>query len=429
MADQVDSKGNGAASRASRDSVLADLERFSHQELEAARGSHKSHDAEPSQSKDDDHGELQDDGSDDAWAKKRPFNADEDEEAVEEDLEEVVSEGDEALDEDTRKRNRGDEVDDDLEDLDEDEEDELEDEKPSERKDAKDKTKDEDPDLSKRLRAVQKQEKRGREQLQRERQTFEREKQQQVAAAERKLQEEWGPKIAKAQKFEALAERVKYDAVGVLLELGMTEDDLESHAKHAFAMSKAGAAKPENRDAAQHMLRQRKLTDENATLKKRLDDLEKNLETKDQTEAANREATVYANSLLKAVSDKLPLAKNIATKNPAKARSEMAGIAMRLWKRDGERPTPAKVASVYERMRRRDLADAGVDVDAMLKTVKPAAGDDKATGKKAGAAPVKKPAGEAAGEKSKKSREEIRDEIAAELDEQERKRSTRPMAS
>lgn len=263
-----------------------------------------------------------------------------------------------------------------------------------------------DPDTSKRLATVKAQEKRLREQIAKERSDARAE----LDAHRKQIEAEWSPKIEAAQKFEALAKRAKYDPASVLEQLGLTADDFEIAARHLYARSKAGAADPKNRQAAEAALRERESQDRIAAHEKKLADLEAKLTAKEQAQAFESQRGQYLDLTLKAVAnDNAPLLAKLATKAPAKARAELWQTAERLFDQTGEFPDHEDVITAWESQRRAELEDLGIDVATSAKPAPaaPAARPGKSLGNGHGAAP--------ANSNAPKSRKEERDEVLREM--------------
>lgn len=222
-----------------------------------------------------------------------------------------------------------------------------------------------DADTQKRLGLVERAEKRARQQLAAERREFEEERR--TVAAEAKA-------IRTAQeKFEAAKKRAKHDPAAVLRELGLGDDDFEYAAQQIYALSKAGAADPKRRAAVEAAMRDREKGDELATLRREVEEMKKAREAAiaEATHRETREAWVA--SVSKEIDPaKSPLAARHLAKSPAKAHAMMFEVTLDLMNQnDGEEPSPAEVAAAYEKRRRTQLEDEGVDVDALI--AKPAA--------------------------------------------------------
>lgn len=264
-----------------------------------------------------------------------------------------------------------------------------------------------DADTSKRLATVKAQEKRLREQIAKERADA-----RAALDAERKqFEADIAPKLKAAQDFETLAKRAKYDPAAVLEQLGLTDDDFELAARHLYARSKAGAADPKNRAAAEQAAREREAHDRIAAHEKKLADLEAKLTAKEQAQAFESQRGQYLDGALKAVAnDNAPLLSKLASKAPAKARAELWQTAERLFDATGEFPDHEDVITAWESQRRAELEDLGIDVVTSAKPVTPApaARPAKSLGNSHGAAP--------ANSNAPKSPREMRDEVLREME-------------
>lgn len=223
-----------------------------------------------------------------------------------------------------------------------------------------------DPDLAKRLAIVSKHEKRSKEReaqakaaLDRERQELRRERE----TIDRDIQ----AARSEIEAFTKLKDRARFDAAGVLRALGLTDDDMEPASRQLWALSKAQAADPKNREAAGRMMRERESDDRITKLERELaDQKQAAAEAKAHSEAAQK-GQAYLASVIKAATDEHPLAKRLIEKSPERSREKFAAIASELFDRDGDLPDAEDVLAEYEKRRRTELEEDGVDVAAMLK--------------------------------------------------------------
>lgn len=237
--------------------------------------------------------------------------------------------------------------------------DDLDDEEPT-----KTKRKDADPETEKRTAHLRKLEQRMRAGLERDRAAFERER----TAFERD-RDTHKAELAELAEFRQLKSRARYNLSSVLAKLGFSDDDYEPAARELYALSKAGASDPKNREAAARLQREREHGDELSTTRKELAELKKKLEERDQQTSAQRETEAYLGDVMrfaKRVADKTPLVRNVMKKNPERARSEMSAIALDILKDTGKVPSAKQVVVAYEKARRRDLREQGVDVKALI---------------------------------------------------------------
>jgi hypothetical protein len=218
---------------------------------------------------------------------------------------------------------------------------------------------------------------------------------------------EYEPKIALAQKVDALKGRGLRGFIEAAELFGLGSDDDEAIARAFYVRSKAGQKDPRARAEADRMMRERESSGELAKLREEHEALKKKLEGKDDESkrAAQRES--YVDHLVK-VAGKLedaPLVQKMLAKSPKKTREKLFSVAAEIGERTGQPPKAAKVIRVLEKRRRRELAELDVDVDAIA-------------GKKKGEAGKEKPA--AAGKDAKSKKEKRREERAAERKEKTR---------
>lgn len=237
---------------------------------------------------------------------------------------------------------------------------------------------DKDPELAKRMAAVRRTEQRQRQQLERDRASFDRDRAQ-WAAERTKLTEH-------RQRFDKLAERVKYDSYSVLRELGVSDDDMVLHAQHLYARSKDAAVKPEHRAAADRALREREVADKASKAETEVEKLRRELAERDERAAIDRDMDAYFDRAIRKVTDEAPHTKTLVAKSPRRAREALAETALELFKKNGERPGVKALIAAHEKKEQRWRLARGIDAPA-------------ATGKSANG---KKPAAEAAKPDGKK---------------------------
>jgi hypothetical protein len=284
--------------------------------------------------------------------------------------------GDEGADDDLDQDEDADETsadaDDDDADLDDAEEgDEDEDD---DKADDEDKAADEpkDADTVKRRAAIQKAERRAKEQIARDAAKANAE----LDARVQKIEAEWGPRIAKAEKFEQLADLAKnpYQVADVLRELGLSEDDFEAASQTIFAHSKKFASDPKGRETVAKLKSERELREEVAQLKKAQAERDAAEAKRDAEARATQRGMALIESTLTLKLEKTPLAAKFIAQNPDRARREIAAIAGRLMDETGEFPTPKSVRIQLEKDRRQVLRDLGIDPKSAIQA---AAKDEK----------------------------------------------------
>lgn len=219
-----------------------------------------------------------------------------------------------------------------------------------------------DPDLNKRLEAVNKREKRAKESMAREREAYQRERS--------AFEAEWSPRIKQAEEFADISRRVRHDPVGVLLGLGLTEDDFEPVAKVVYAHSTAARNNPQVREAAQRSMRERELSDQVAKLTRAVQDRDQRDQERDQRETVQRETVRFLDAVAKSASDETPLVRTMLEKSPEKARQRLAQVADAIIHETGEVPDHADVVAELEKLRRAELEELGIDIDTAIKRPK-----------------------------------------------------------
>jgi hypothetical protein len=216
-----------------------------------------------------------------------------------------------------------------------------------------------DAETAKRLDAVAKAEKRSRDKIAADRAA--------AKAETEKRDAELKPRLEKLEKFEAAMKNVHRDPAAALALLGLGDDAaLEGFARAAFAMTEAGKKDPArakaNADLAAQVLREREANGATEALQKRLDDLERTISTEKQQAQLEQKRTAYVDFTAKKVSDETPIAKALGEKNPDKLRAALWATTERMIAdNDGEVPDPEDVLATYEKTRRAELEELGVD--------------------------------------------------------------------
>jgi hypothetical protein len=223
-----------------------------------------------------------------------------------------------------------------------------------------------DPDLQKRLAVVAKHEKRAKDReaavkaaIEKERGELRRERE----AIEREIQSA----RTEIDSFAKLKERARFDPAGVLKALGLADDDFGPAARQLWSLTKEQAADPKNREAAARMQRERESESRIERLERELNEQKKAAHEQASRADIAQKAETYLATVIKAAGDEHPLAKRLIEKSPQKSRERFAAIADELFDRDGDLPDAEDVLAEYEKRRRAELEDDGVDVAAMLK--------------------------------------------------------------
>lgn len=266
--------------------------------------------------------------------------------------------------------------DEDIDTDDSDDEDDADD-KPDDEDDA-DKAK--DAETAKRMDAVRRREERVREQAAARDREFE--------AKRDAFVKEWEPKIAAAEKFEAMKSRGvnAFNAIDVLRELGMPESDFEDAARTLFAHSEKGKADPKNAAAVAQSKRERERDERLARLEKEREEEKAAAKERETKEAHAREAQAYLDRIAKKATDGT-LASVDLKKAPDKTRVKLGLLASKLYDKTGSMPTEKQVLAAYEKARTKQLRDLGVDPATITKAA-PAKDAAAKTGEKKPAKPT-----------------------------------------
>ena len=190
---------------------------------------------------------------------------------------------------------------------------------------------------------------------------------------------------AKAGSLDELRTLAKKNPVAALAKLGIeSEDDLEVVAKTAYANSKTGKADPRNKAYAEQTAKEREYATKLEALEAQQAELKQYVSQRDQQAALEQARATYSDAAVKAIPAEPSLIGTLHAKNPGKARSALLELGIKMERdaavEDGAQPheygkyTPSHAAVVaeYEKQRRAELEEQGVDVDAMLKRTAPA---------------------------------------------------------
>ncbi len=258
-----------------------------------------------------------------------------------------------------------------------------------------------DPEASKGLAAIQKQEKRFKERMQQERAAVAKEREQatQLHAQATEVM----------TKLQSMQERAQYDPAGVLEELGLSEEAFEDAAKQVYQRSPN--AKPGNKAAAAESMRVRKMEAQIAAQEKRYQDLE----ARYQSDASQRQVDDFLSKVTSGATDETPLARSLIGANPTKAKRQLHELAVYLSEEFGEVPEPGEVLKAYERQRRTELEEMGVDPDELISKRGKAKAKVKAKPSKTISAEVGQRT-RPPGEERQLSPEELREETIRELE-------------
>jgi hypothetical protein len=184
--------------------------------------------------------------------------------------------------------------------------------------------------------------------------------------------------------FKAALARVKYDPVGVLESLGYPADRFEDAATAAFARSEKGKADPRYKEQSERAMREREQRDGIEELRAELKELKTAQAQREQAAASERAAERYMADVSKAAraATDAPLLKALIAKNPEKADRQLASIALSLFEETGDQPDHADIIVTFEKRRREELEDLGIDVASVLKPTTTPKPKDKTAGEK-----------------------------------------------
>jgi hypothetical protein len=216
----------------------------------------------------------------------------------------------------------------------------------SDDEDADDDEESSDPEVAKRLRIVRRNEQRASERLSAREAELDR--------REKSISQD----VEALREFQSLKSRARYDRVGVLKALGVTDDMFEDVAREFYANSASGSKDPKHKSAVEESARNRALQD-------RLDAMEKRLASKDEEEkraqaeaAQERQVRAYTENIAKAATVKIaPLVVKRLEKAPDKTKKALLRVAGELFAERGDAPTPFLVLKTYEA----ELRDLGLD--------------------------------------------------------------------
>jgi hypothetical protein len=222
-----------------------------------------------------------------------------------------------------------------------------------------------DKATQKRIAAVQRAEKASKQALAAERQK--------MAAERAEWEEQTRETRQKIGAFEKMLGALRTNPIGVLQALGVTEDRFEDMSKLLYAHSPRGKADPRARELAESGLKDREYRDELTTLRTEIKELKQSREKEQAEAAAERELNTRMGKITKTAkaSTEAPLFAKFYAKSPEKAESQLLTITYELARKTGEFPDPEDVIAAFEKKRREDLEDLGIDVSAMLTSKTP----------------------------------------------------------
>jgi len=199
-----------------------------------------------------------------------------------------------------------------------------------------------------------------------------------MRAAAAKEREELAAARAELAEFNRLRARAKVDPVAALEALGV--DDLEHAAKSAYAKHKGD---PANKAEVARTMREKEAAEKLAAIEKRLEARDAADRERAEAEQATRAAAEYMTGVAKAAAagEVSPLAKHFLATHPEKTDRRLRQIAVELLTETGDTPDAADVLARYEKTRREELEELGIDPTTIL-TAKTAKKPDQLADKK-----------------------------------------------
>ena len=277
--------------------------------------------------------------------------SDEDNEALAAEMERLDDDGnlveEEAAAEETEEEpaEESEEEDDSEEDDSEEDEDDSEEESEEEETQSEDKP---DEIAAKRIADIQTEEKRAKAAVAEERATF------------KAAQDEWAPRVKAAEDFEALRARAAEDPVGALL--GLVGDDVDhNHVSKQFYLMGKGKDDPKFKEQAAEQARMRSNTAENASLRKRVEAMEKDRADEKLATQQREAVNTFLDTTLENVNGKTPLVTAMLAADPGGARDELLAAAQRVGEREQRDPTSDEVLAEMEKDQTRLLKRLGIE--------------------------------------------------------------------
>lgn len=143
---------------------------------------------------------------------------------------------------------------------------------------------------------------------------------------------------------------------------GLNPDDeevMEVIARDAYARSRSGKADPKNKAYADQVAEKQGLQSELAELRKMVEETRESLTQRDQRAQLEQFQTRYLDEAVKAIPADPSFIGLHHSANPAKARAALLQLGQHMENESGETPTHAEVIARYEEMAKADLLDRG----------------------------------------------------------------------
>jgi ribonuclease D len=225
---------------------------------------------------------------------------------------------------------------------------------------------------AKAIEAIEKRDKRAREQLAQERAAAKAELEAERAEIAR-LRAEMSGKVTPFEELQKLA-KTPGKELELLKKLGVdTEDDHERYARNTYAVSKSGKADPKNRAYAEQVSEKQGLQAELADLRRMVEETRETFSQAQQRAQAEAFANQYLDEAVKAIPADPSFIGLAHTANPKKARAALLAVGQRLESETGEVPTHAEVIAAYEADTRAELRDRGLSEDQISAMLRPKA--------------------------------------------------------
>jgi len=185
----------------------------------------------------------------------------------------------------------------------------------------------------------------------------------------------------RASSFEELQKLAKVDPIAVLAKLGIdSEDDWETIGRGAYPRTKAGKADPRAAPAVAQTAREATLAAKLEAVERRTIELDEQIRSRDSAAQTQVFVDRYLDDAVKAIPAAPTLIGKLHAKSPAKARETLLELGKAMerhaMEQDGATkydpsytPSNAELIATYEKLRRAELEEQGVDVDALLAPV------------------------------------------------------------
>lgn len=182
----------------------------------------------------------------------------------------------------------------------------------------------------------------------------------------------------RATSIDELRKLAKIDPIALLAKLGLdSEDEWEAVGRGAYPRTKTGKADPRAAPAAAQTARERQLADQLAAVSEKQAKLEELIQSRDAQAQAKSFVDDYLDGAVKAIPTTPSLIGKLHAKSPKKAQQALLELGQAMEKRamaaDGAKkydpsytPSHADLIAEYEKTRRAELEEQGVDVDNLL---------------------------------------------------------------